>query len=327
MLHSLGPGRIALDSHRLHSPIVAPLLKAAEKGEPLRDAITQIIHALGFDSFMYGVSMSPRPGHEAVCYVYTTLPDEWIRLYDQMNFIEADPRLLDTFDQSAPFIWDQRTERNRGKATATFLATAIKFGIASGVTFGLSSPRGGHAIVAFNSKQPYIDESRLYVIERLAGDLYAVATYIHDGCVREISEKDVPPAGLGSQLSDRQRRCILMTAHGYRNRDIAERLKLHDRTVEDYLSVVRSKLGAVSTLNACTIALDRGLIRMGEIPHLPPRPRRRQTNSMSRGRKSAARTGVAPERPLQVPSREAEMREDVPAVPENRRKAAPKKEK
>src|SRR5215216_1629895 len=143
MLHSLGPGQVMLEGARFVPPILSPLITAAQRGEPLEPVVAAIIHMFGFDSFMYATSLSPRRGQEAISYVFTTLSRDWVMRYDQKAYVEADPRVLYSFNSAIPFVWDQRSERGKTTATDAFLDDAAAHGVASGVSFVVYSAVGG----------------------------------------------------------------------------------------------------------------------------------------------------------------------------------------
>jgi hypothetical protein len=116
MLRPLGPGKLALEGMRFLPPILSPLIDAGKRGEPLESVVTAIVRMFGFDTFMYATSLSPRRGQEAVSYVFTTLPREWVARYDQQAYIEIDPRVVCTFESALPFVWDQKSERGKSAA-------------------------------------------------------------------------------------------------------------------------------------------------------------------------------------------------------------------
>lgn len=41
---------------------------------------------------MFGMSACPQIDHESQFFAFTTLPIEWIVRYDQMAYVEIDPR-------------------------------------------------------------------------------------------------------------------------------------------------------------------------------------------------------------------------------------------
>lgn len=76
---------------------------------------------------------------------------------------------------------------------------------------------------------------------------------------------DPPPdlAGLES-LSLREKQVLTLLAHGYTNREAAERLGLSMRSVETYRSRMAEKLGFGSKVDMVRYALEVGLLKNGE---------------------------------------------------------------
>jgi len=73
--------------------LLKPLVSASALGHDLAPVIIQITKSLGFDNFMHGVSLSIHPNSESHSFVFTTLPIEWVMIYDQRAYLEADPRI------------------------------------------------------------------------------------------------------------------------------------------------------------------------------------------------------------------------------------------
>ena len=71
MLQSLAPSRVMLEGARSLPPVLSPLIAAAERGEPLEGVVSAIVRMFGFDSFVYGASLSVRPGQEAAGCILT----------------------------------------------------------------------------------------------------------------------------------------------------------------------------------------------------------------------------------------------------------------
>lgn len=91
MLETISPGAVDLRPYHFVPPFLEPLVAAAAKGADLLPYVESITKSLGFDSFMYGATATPKPDHEAVSYVYTTLPREWVARYNDMAYIEVNP--------------------------------------------------------------------------------------------------------------------------------------------------------------------------------------------------------------------------------------------
>jgi two-component system response regulator NreC len=79
--------------------------------------------------------------------------------------------------------------------------------------------------------------------------------------------EDVPASedgqGLDS-LSLREKQVLTLLAHGYTNREAAERLGLSMRSVETYRSRMAEKLGFQSKVDLVRYALEVGLLKNGE---------------------------------------------------------------
>src|SRR5215472_4995134 len=108
MIKNIKIGKVIVERSGATPESLLPLLDAVAAGDPLEGVLTSIVKRLGFDTFMFGMSASPEVNHESQNYVYTTLALEWVIRYDQMDYVEIDPRLLKTRDNPIPLIWDSR---------------------------------------------------------------------------------------------------------------------------------------------------------------------------------------------------------------------------
>ena len=108
MLHCFEPGKVTLEGTRFLPAVLSPLIDAAQRGDPLEPVITSLTRMFGFETFLYGTSLSPRPGQEAVSYVFTTMPRQWVLRYDECGYTEVDPRVLYSFDSAIPFVGTRR---------------------------------------------------------------------------------------------------------------------------------------------------------------------------------------------------------------------------
>ena len=287
MLHTFEPGKAILEGARFLPPVLSPLMKCAERGEPIEPALSALIKIFGFDTFLYGTSLCPRPGQEAVSYVYTTLPQEWVLRYDERGYAEVDPRVLYSFESAIPFVWDQRSERGHSAQRDAFLEDAAAHGIGSGVSFSVRSALGGFVLVAFNSSRREIDELRRFEISRNLGDMVLLGMYFHEMFMKTVVERGLPPRERGSPLSPQEKRCLMLAAHGYTSKRIADLLQIGERTVDLYFSQLRSKLNVATRNEAIGKAIDERIIQRGQLPEVLQEVRAR----VSAGRRR--RTGMA----------------------------------
>jgi two-component system, NarL family, response regulator LiaR len=72
-----------------------------------------------------------------------------------------------------------------------------------------------------------------------------------------------PPAG-GDVLTDRELDVLRLAARGLTNKQIGSDLAISDRTVQNHLANIYTKLGVASRTEAVTSALQRDLIKLSE---------------------------------------------------------------
>jgi DNA-binding CsgD family transcriptional regulator len=262
MLQSLRLGHTKIASWGFIPPFLDPLVKAAECGGDLVPVIQSITRSFGFDTFMYGMSTSVRPDHESRMFVFTTAPMEWVVRYDQMAYIEVDPRILLLWDSTLPLVWDQKTVRGAGPRTEAFLDDALGHGIASGVCMPLGDEVGTRVIVALNSVIPEIDAPRRIAITRNLGDIVLFAHYFHELFMKSILRRGAQLHGTGRPLSGRERECLILAARGMTTDDIGFKLGIGARTVQFHFDSIRSKLAAGNRQEAIARAIRDGIISL-----------------------------------------------------------------
>ncbi len=260
MLKSLHLGAASIDASRVLPPIMVPLVRAAECGFDLISEVESITHDFGFDSFMYGVAVSALPNNDSSMYAFTTLPMEWVTRYDQRAYIEIDPRIADTWDRTAPLVWDQSTMRGRNPAADAFLDDALAHGIGSGVCMPLHDALGTRRLIVLNSATPILSATRRQQITRDLGDLLVFANYFHEIFMKAVVAKKVPPRAAGMKLSARELECLRLAASGLTTEAVAKKLGIAARTAQFHFDSIRSKLGAANRQEAIARAMRDGQI-------------------------------------------------------------------
>ena len=237
-----------------------PMIEAAESGEPLEGPLDSIVKSLGFDSFMFGMSACPHVNHESQIYAFTTLPIEWVVRYDQMSYVEIDPRVLKTRDNPLPVVWDSVSERGRDLATDAFLDDAVRHGVGSGFAFEFNDTHYVRGLMALNSLETTIDDRSRASIAANLGDILALGLYFHHIFRRGVLEQGVAPLARGAALSQRQRECLELAARGLTTDDIALRLNISSRTAQYHFDCIRTKLAAATRQEAVARGIAQGLI-------------------------------------------------------------------
>jgi len=78
------------------------------------------------------------------------------------------------------------------------------------------------------------------------------------GRVGQLLRRDEGP----DALTDREMEVLQLMVKGYRNREIAERLYITERTVKFHAGIIFQKLGVSSRSEAIAVAIQRGLVRL-----------------------------------------------------------------
>lgn len=242
--------------------VLRPLIDAAERGEDLAPVVQAVTQSLGFDSFMFGISLSLRPNADSSSFVFTTLPSEWVRIWDERAYVEIDPRVQVGIESTLPHIWDQATYRGRSPQLDAFLDAAMGYGVASGVSVPIRDSRSRFAVCALNSRIPIVDEARRDLISQRLGDIVLLANYFYPLFIAGVLDQRIPPIYAGKPLSARERQCLEMAARGLTTLDIALKLGIAERTAQFHFSNIIDKLGVLNRAEAIARSINMGLITL-----------------------------------------------------------------
>jgi len=266
MIEHLQPGKATLHGQQYVPPFLSALIAASAEGHDLLPYVESVTRYLGFENFLYAVSAMPELRQESKAYVFTTMPRAWVARYDQLAYVEVDPRVTISWDSTAPLIWDQTNVRGHGPRCDAFLDDALKHGIASGVCFMLHAAHDGHVLIALNSSIPYNDAVRMPAITRNLPDILMFGHYFHEVFMRSVVSIGAPSASAGAPLSNRERQCLNLAAHGMTTDGIASELEISSRTVQYHFDNIRSKLGAANRQEAVAIAVRSRLVEASRPP-------------------------------------------------------------
>lgn len=255
----LGPTK-ALRSLRFVPLRMRPFIAAANRGDDVAPLVDAIARSFGFDGFMYGVSLSPRPNTESRTYFYSTWTPALARLYAERSLIEVDPRIEDLPNSMLPIVWDQSTYRGRSPEVDRFLELVGDQGLRSGIVIPVRDMHGRTAILSLSCAVALHDEVREAMIADAEGDIALFAYYFHDLYVNAVLSEILPSDLYGERLTARERECLAMAARGLSGEDIAIKLSISLRTIQHHFDSIRSKLGAANRLEAAAIGLEMGII-------------------------------------------------------------------
>ena len=260
MLRPANPKRQASVPVESVDSLLIPLLTASAAGQPLEPALLGIVRSFGFESFVYGISTAAHPSRDSRTYVWTSLPPEWLRAYEENAYIEVDPRVASGLRRASPFQWDAASFDGPPRVRQ-FLDHAAQYGIRSGVVVafnGLDNSRIGFGL---NSPTSPVPPERSAEITAMLGTLMILGTRLHDLFLMQAESSRGTLATLGKALSRRERQCLEMAARGLTSDDIGYKLGITGRGVNFHFGNILGKLAAINRNEAIAKAVALGLIR------------------------------------------------------------------
>jgi len=238
---------------------ILPLLAAASSGRPLVSAMQDLMRGHGFDHFMYERLPATRSARAARCWCWATHSRAWLDLYDRRSYVEVDPRVVHTFDQATPFVWDSATLRGRTHLSR-FLDDAARFGIRSGVSLSFRDAGRARIVVTLNSAVSPVGRERQTRIANGIGEYMLLATRFHDVFMAPAVARETDPDSLRDELSPRERQCLQMAAAGLTSAAIGRELNVTARTVQFHCNNVYLKLGVANRQQAIARGVAAGII-------------------------------------------------------------------
>ena len=246
-------------------PYLSPLVESVKKGEPLTNVVESIIQELGFESFVYGMSLAKTHRRDEHFYVWGTVSREWLNEYDQRSYIEIDPRVCYGWDRlPPPLIWDATLAKGN-RRVEDFLAHAAEFGIGSGIAVYLRDDTS-KIMVALSSRERFLTDRRRSAICAVTGQVMHLASLFHWVFVKAVVARGIPPAQEGHPLSARELTCLQFAAHGMTSKDIGLKLGIAQRTANFHFANILSKLGVLNRQEAVATAMLHGLINIDDSP-------------------------------------------------------------
>jgi DNA-binding CsgD family transcriptional regulator len=252
-----------------------PLVEAANAGHTLHGPMRQIMEAMGFGSFMYGVATGQTLHRDERFFIWTTVPSAWVVEYDRNSYVEIDPRVTYAWTTlSPPLIWDRRIANGNAKVES-FLERAAAHGIGSGLAVFLHDYHS-RVLVCLNQADRTLTARRRRQISKVMGDAMQLASIFHLIFMKSVIEKGIPPIQEGSPLSARERQCLHLAARGMVSPDIGHKLNITERTVNFHFSNIISKLGVLNRHEAIAMGVAHGLIQVDRrnTPLVPLHPSR-----------------------------------------------------
>lgn len=224
--------------------------------EELHATTSTITKDYGFDHFLYGVQINTsltRPYQ----FILNGFPDGWRTRYLEQNYQEIDPVFHHCITKklTTPIRWNNQVEKEHKEAA--MWNESRDFGLLTGISFAVHGGHGDAAVLSLttDSDSPAVRQQIMQVM----GQAQLLACYLHEAVQRVVLSKGPLPLAK-MELTCREKECLLWAAEGKTGSEIADILKISERTVTFHLQNASQKMGASNRQHAISRAISTGLI-------------------------------------------------------------------
>lgn len=181
-------------------------------------------------------------------------PDAWLDHYWENGYATSDPAVIYCGQHVAPIEWSALAYKSES-IHAQVMNEAADFGLKSGISMPIHSPHGELGILSFSLNR---NDAGAREITRLALPfVQMLAGHVHESVRRVLVTTDFETS---QALTTREAECLRWAADGKTSWEIAQLLKMSERTVNFHLNNSMIKLDVCNRQHAVARAILRGLI-------------------------------------------------------------------
>lgn len=200
----------------------------------VRTVFSAAIAPFGFTVSAAGAFIPAEKGTTA-CFFFRDWPEDWIKLYQDRNFVAVDFSVAEARRRIVPFFWSEaRAERSLSRAEQDLWDEVNAWGWEDGFSVPIHGPGGYFGLVAMGGRGLDLGQVNRRMLQMMA-------VMVHDRC-RTLQPADSFPAPQ-SPLSARERECLRWVASGKTDWEIATITGLSPTTVKTYVDQARRKFG------------------------------------------------------------------------------------
>lgn len=186
--------------------------------------------------------------------IISTYQGEWVDRYVDAEYVNIDPAIVEGLKGILPFDW--RGNGNRSKVQKTFFGEAGEFGISpNGLSIPIRGSRGERSVLSINSNLP---DSEWDHFKRLYLGQLTVFAYQFHLAVSDLTDSESRQSA--ASLSPREKDLIYWAAAGKTAWETSVILGISEKSVDFYLSNIKSKLRVSNKPHMVAKAIRLGLI-------------------------------------------------------------------
>ncbi|HEY0664495.1 MAG TPA: autoinducer binding domain-containing protein [Gallionella sp.] len=225
-------------------------LQSSKCEHSLFQSIVGLACCLDFDFCAYGIRM-PLPISAPAVVMYNNYPSAWQTEYRQKNYLAIDPTVKHAERSQEPIVW----------STQTFIDSPDLWDDAQaiGLRVGWAQPsRGANHAIGLLSLARSAEDLSITEIRNKQFKLAWLAQTCHIGMSKLLAPKYLP--GVDLKLSSREIDVLRWSAEGKTASEVANILRISERTVNFHASNAISKLGVANKMAACIHAALLGIL-------------------------------------------------------------------
>ena len=213
------------------------------------DVYTLFTSEFGLTNYLVSQVVHPLKPNADKAMLHTNWPNELIsERFAGMQLLH-DPVVRYAIGSRFPFSWDI-AYRHASKFGKRMMDKTREFRVGDGFTFPMRRPGVPIGGISLGGDKPEIDPGNLAGLEMVSMHCYSKLESLH------------PPFPFQDieDLSPQETEVLHFAAVGKSAWETGGAMEISEAAVKDALKRARKKLGAVNTIQACTIALSRDLI-------------------------------------------------------------------
>ncbi|MEM9229038.1 MAG: LuxR family transcriptional regulator [Pseudomonadota bacterium] len=224
-------------------------LQSATRLEDIQQLIEGLRDTLSVEHAIYHIVGGTGQEYGALTY-----DKDWVEHYINQQYFRVDPVVTEALRSSSPINWNQLDWSP--SAARTLLGEASDNGVGNqGYSIPIRGVGGQMALFSVTSFDSEAAWDR-FGDEHLR-NLILVGHYIHQHTSKIMGNDRLEDE---AHLSPRERDVLMLLSHGSSRAEAAEKLRISQHTLRDYLDAAREKLGAQNTTHAVATAMVRGLL-------------------------------------------------------------------
>jgi DNA-binding CsgD family transcriptional regulator len=224
-------------------------LQTANSLEELRNSVVTLRDIYDIEHVVYHIVGAT--GREYGAFSYN---QDWVDHYVDEKYYSFDPVVLTAFRHFMPLDWKRldwsgRRERN-------LFGEAVGNGIGpQGVSVPIRGVNGVFALFSVTARATDRDWEKF--TRENGRDFLLISHFVHQRATEimgELADEEI------RVLSPRERDVLAMLSAGKSRQEASDKLRISEHTFRVYVDSARHKLGAVNTVHAVALAINKGII-------------------------------------------------------------------